>query len=162
MTEITATEVLAPGITSFQLAAPKIARRAQPGQFIILRVGPNGERIPITIADTDPAAGTIRIIVQAIGKTTTLMAGLGAGDHLNDVAGPLGMPSEIRRYGAVVTIGGGVGTAIAYPVTRALKEAGNQVTAIVGGRSREFIILEDELEASAHEVYPCTDASCKI
>ncbi len=157
MTEIVTTEALAPAITSFVLAAPKIARRALPGQFIILRVTGDGERIPITIAGTDPDAGTIRIIVQAIGKTTTLMAGLKAGDHLSDVAGPLGMPSDIRRVGTAVTIGGGVGTAIAYPVTRALKEAGNQVIAIVGGRSREFVILEDELTASADEVYPCTD-----
>jgi len=157
MTEITTTELLAPGITSYELAAPKIARRALPGQFVILRVTGDGERIPITIAGTDPDAGTIRLIVQAIGKTTTLMARLGAGDHLSDVAGPLGMPSEIRNFGTAVTIGGGVGTAIAYPVTRALKEAGNEVIAIVGGRSREFIILEDELAAAANEVYPCTD-----
>lgn len=157
MTQITATRVLAPGITSYDLAAPKIARRALPGQFVILRVTGDGERIPITIAGTDPDAGTIRIIVQAIGKSTTLLAGLGAGDSLSDVAGPLGMPSEIRNFGTAVTIGGGVGTAIAYPVTRALKEAGNETIAIVGGRSKEFIILEAELRACADEVYPCTD-----
>jgi ferredoxin--NADP+ reductase len=157
MTEIVATELLAPGITSYVLAAPKIARRARPGQFVILRATGDGERIPITIADTDPDAGTIRIIVQAIGKTTTVMAGLGAGGHLSDVAGPLGMPSDIRLVGTAVTIGGGVGTAIAFPVTRALKEAGNEVIAIVGGRSREYVILEDELAAAADKVYPCTD-----
>ena len=157
MTEIVSTEVLAPGITSFTLLAPKIARRRKPGQFVILRVTDDGERIPITIAGADPKAGTIRIIVQAIGKTTTMLDRLGAGDHLSDLAGPLGMPSEIENYGTVVTIGGGVGTAIAYPVTEALREAGNEVIAIVGGRSKEYVILEDELCAVADEVYPCTD-----
>ena len=157
MTEIVSTEVLAPGITSFTLLAPKIARRRKPGQFVILRVTDDGERIPITIAGADPEAGTIRIIVQAIGKTTTMLDRLGAGDHLSDLAGPLGMPSEIENYGTVVTIGGGVGTAIAYPVTEALREAGNEVIAIVGGRSKEYVILEDELCAVADEVYPCTD-----
>ena len=157
VTEIVSTEVLAPGITSFTLLAPKIARRRKPGQFVILRVTDDGERIPITIADADPEAGTIRIIVQAIGKTTTMLDRLGAGDHLSDLAGPLGMPSEIEDYGTAVTIGGGVGTAIAYPVTEALREAGNEVIAIVGGRSKEYVILEDELCAVADEVYPCTD-----
>lgn len=157
MTEIVWTEVLAPGITSFTLLAPKIARRRKPGQFVILRVTDDGERIPITIADADPEAGTIRIIVQAIGKTTTMLDRLGAGDHLNDLAGPLGMASKIENFGTAVTIGGGVGTAIAYPVTEALQEAGNEVIAIVGGRSKEYVILEDELRAVADEVYPCTD-----
>lgn len=157
VTEILSTEVLAPGITSFTLLAPKIARRRKPGQFVILRVTEDGERIPITIADADPQAGTIRIIVQAIGKTTTMLDRLGAGDHLSDLAGPLGMPSEIEKFGTAVTIGGGVGTAIAYPVTEALHEVGNEVIAIVGGRSKEYVILEDELRAVADEVYPCTD-----
>ena len=141
VTEILSTEVLAPGITSFTLLAPKIALRRKPGQFVILRVTEDGERIPITIAGADPDAGTIRIIVQAVGKTTTMLERLGPGDHLSDLAGPLGMPSEIEDFGTAVTIGGGVGTAIAYPVTEALKEAGNEVIAIVGGRSEEYVIL---------------------
>jgi len=157
VTEILSTEVLAPGITSFTLLAPKIALRRKPGQFVILRVTEDGERIPITIAGADPDAGTIRIIVQAIGKTTTMLERLGPGDHLSDLAGPLGMPSEIEDFGTAVTIGGGVGTAIAYPVTEALQAAGNEVIAIVGGRSEEYVILEDELRAVADEVYPCTD-----
>jgi ferredoxin--NADP+ reductase len=157
MTAIVSTETLAPGITSYVLEAPKIARKAQPGQFVILRVTDDGERIPITIAGTDADKGTIRIIVQAIGKTTTLLEQLGADDHISDLAGPLGMPSEIEKVGTAVTIGGGVGTAIAYPVTRALKEAGNEVIAIVGGRAEEFVILESELAEAADEVYPCTD-----
>jgi ferredoxin--NADP+ reductase len=157
MTRITAAEFLAPSVKSFTLEAPKIARRRLPGQFVILRVTEDGERIPITIAGSDPDAGTIRIIVQAVGKTTTVLNRLEAGDEIADLAGPLGMPSDVRRFGTVVTIGGGVGTAIAYPVTEAMKEAGNEVIAIVGGRSREYIILEEELEAVADEVYPCTD-----
>ena len=157
MTEIIGAEFVAPEIKSFLLRAPKIALRRKPGQFVILRVTDDGERIPITIAGSNPEEGWIRIIVQAIGKTTTLLNRLGAGDSIADLAGPLGMPSEIEDYGTAVTVGGGVGTAIAYPVTEALKEAGNEVIAIVGGRSREYLILEDELRAVSDEVYPCTD-----
>jgi ferredoxin--NADP+ reductase len=157
MTEILEARFLAPGVKYFRLVAPKIARKRRPGQFVILRVGGEGERIPITIADADPDEGWIAIIVQAVGKTTTMLNDLETGDHLADLAGPLGMPSEIELFGTVVTVGGGVGTAIAYPVTKALAEAGNRVIAIVGGRSREYVILEDELRAAADEVYPCTD-----
>jgi ferredoxin--NADP+ reductase len=155
VTEILEARALAPGVKYFRLAAPKIARKRAPGQFVILRVTGDGERIPITIADS--GEDWIAIIVQAVGKTTTMLNRLETGDHIADVAGPLGMASEIERYGTVVTIGGGVGTAIAYPVTAALKEAGNEVIAIVGGRSREYVILEEELRAVADEVLPCTD-----
>jgi ferredoxin--NADP+ reductase len=155
VTEILEARALAPGVKYFRLAAPKIARKRAPGQFVILRVTDDGERIPITIADSGD--GWIAIIVQAVGKTTTMLNALETGDHIADLAGPLGMASEIERYGTVVTIGGGVGTAIAYPVTAALKEAGNEVIAIVGGRSREYVILEEELRAVADEVMPCTD-----
>jgi ferredoxin--NADP+ reductase len=155
VTEILEARALAPGVKYFRLDAPKIARKRAPGQFVILRVTDDGERIPITIADSGD--GWIAIIVQAVGKTTTILNELEAGDHLADVAGPLGMASEIEHFGTVVTIGGGVGTAIAYPVTAALKKAGNEVIAIVGGRSRDYVILEDELRAVADEVLPCTD-----
>ena len=149
--------MIAPGVKHFRLEAPKIARRRRPGQFVILRIDDNGERIPITIADGDPDEGWIGIIVQALGKTTSRLVELEAGDHLADVAGPLGMASQIDLYGTAVTIGGGVGTAIAYPVTAALKRAGNEVLAIIGARSRDYVILEDELRAVADEVFPCTD-----
>jgi ferredoxin--NADP+ reductase len=155
MSEILAARFLAPGVKEFRLAAAKIAAKRKPGQFVILRVTEDGERIPITIADS--GEGWISIIVQAVGKTTTLLNRLEAGDHIADLAGPLGMPSEIERFGTAVTIGGGVGTAIAYPVTAALKAAGNEVIAIVGGRTREYVILEDHLRAVADEVLPCTD-----
>jgi ferredoxin--NADP+ reductase len=157
VTRILEARFLAPEVKYFKLDAPKLARRRRPGQFVILRVDDKGERIPITIADGDPKAGWIAIIVQAVGKTTSQMLTLETGDHLADLAGPLGMATEVEQYGTVVTIGGGVGTAIAYPVTAALKEAGNEVIAIVGGRTREYVILEDELGAVADEVYPCTD-----
>ncbi len=155
--EILETRVLAPKVTYYRIVAPKIARKRKPGQFVILRVTKDGERIPITIADGDPDEGWIAIIVQAVGKTTTMLGELGAGDFIQDLAGPLGMPSEIEDFGTVVTVGGGVGTAIAYPVSVALREAGNDVTAIVGGRSKEFVILEDELRSAGVEVLPCTD-----
>jgi ferredoxin--NADP+ reductase len=148
---------IAPGVKYFRLEAPKLARRRRPGQFVILRIDDAGERIPITIADGDPDEGWIAIIVQAIGKTTSRLVELETGDHLADLVGPLGMPSEIDLYGTAVTIGGGVGAAIAYPVTAALKQAGNEVLAIIGGRTRDYLILEDELRAVADEVFPCTD-----
>ncbi len=157
MNEIIEARFLAPGVKSFLIRAPKIALRRKPGQFVILRATEDGERIPITIADSNVEEGWIRIIVQAVGKTTTVCNRLEAGDVIPDMAGPLGMASEIERYGTAVTIGGGVGTAIAYPVTAALKQAGNHVIAIVGGRTEEYVILEDELRAVADEVYPCTD-----
>jgi ferredoxin--NADP+ reductase len=155
--EIVEARFLGPGVKSFHIRAPKIALRRKPGQFVILRATDDGERIPITIAESDADEGWIRIIVQAVGKTTTVLNQLETGDFIPDLAGPLGMASEIERYGTAVTVGGGVGTAIAYPVTEALKEAGNDVIAIVGGRSGEYVILEDELRAVADEVYPCTD-----
>ena len=148
---------IAPSVKRFRIDAPKIARKHRAGQFVILRVTDTGERIPLTIADADAAAGSITLIVQGIGKTTRMLNELDAGDAIADVAGPLGMPSDVRMYGTVVVIGGGVGTAIAYPTAVALGEAGNHVIAIVGGRTREYVILEDELRAVCEEVYPTTD-----
>ncbi|NQV07111.1 sulfide/dihydroorotate dehydrogenase-like FAD/NAD-binding protein [bacterium] len=157
MNRILQARPMAPGVTYYRIDAPKIAKKRRPGQFVILRPTADGERIPITIADSDPDEGWIALIIQAIGKTTSLLATLGEGDSIADMAGPLGLASEIEHYGTAVTIGGGVGAAIAYPITVALREAGNEVIAIVGGRSREYVILEDELNAVADEVYPCTD-----
>ena len=150
-------ESIAPDVRRIVVEAPKIAKKHQAGQFVIVRVTPNGERIPLTIAESEPAAGSITLFVQAIGRTTTLMSELEAGDHLEDVAGPLGRASEIKQYGTAVVVGGGLGTAIAYPIARALAEAGNRVIAIVGGRSREYVLLEDQLAAQGIEVIPCTD-----
>ena len=112
---------LAPDVKLFRIVAPRVARKQQPGQFVIVRVHEHGERIPLTIAESNPTDGTITLIVQGIGKTTKLLNQLNAGDIVPDVVGPLGRPSEIRLFGTVVVIGGGVGTAIAYPTAKALR-----------------------------------------
>jgi ferredoxin--NADP+ reductase len=157
MFRIVEAEFLAPDIKRFRIEAPRIARKRQAGQFVIVRVYARGERIPLTIADGDPHDGTITLIVQGVGKTTRLMNLLEAGDALLDVVGPLGRPSEIRNYGTVVVIGGGVGAAIAYPTAKALHEAGNEVISILGGRSRELVLLESEIRAISDEVFVTTD-----
>jgi ferredoxin--NADP+ reductase len=151
------TRVLAPGVKHFRIEAPKIARRREPGQFVIVRVVEGGERIPLTIADADPEEGWIALVVQGAGKTTRTLNLLEVGDSVLDVAGPLGSPTEIDRYGTVVVVGGGVGTAIIYPVAVAMAEAGNDVVAIVGGRSREYVVFEPELRVVCTEVLPATD-----
>lgn len=157
MFEIVRSRWLAPSVKRFAVLAPRIARKQRAGQFVIVRVHARGERIPLTIADSDPEAGTITLIVQGVGKTTKLMNSLGAGDGLLDVVGPLGRPSEIRSFGHVVVIGGGVGSAIAYPTSVALKDAGNMVTCIIGARTRELVILEDEFRAVSDRTYVMTD-----
>lgn len=157
MNKIVEARFLAPDVKLFKIEAPKIAEKRKAGQFIILRVHDDGERIPLTIADSNTADGTITIIVQGIGKTTKHLNTLEAGDSIRDVVGPLGKPSEIENFGVAVSIGGGVGTAIAYPTAKALKEAGNHVISIIGGRTEEFVILEDEMRAVSDEVYPTTD-----
>jgi ferredoxin--NADP+ reductase len=134
-----------------------VVRHYRAGQFVIVRVTPDGERIPLTVAAADTATGTITLYVQGIGKTTRLLNMLQTGDSLMDVAGPLGKPSEIEKYGTAVVVGGGVGTAIAYPVVKALIEAGNRVIAIVGGRTKEHVLLEPEMVAAGAEFVPCTD-----
>jgi ferredoxin--NADP+ reductase len=148
---------LAPDIKLFRLRAPRIARRQKPGQFVILRTHAEGERIPLTIADADPADGTVTLIVQGVGKTTRLLNGFESGQAVADVVGPLGKPSEIANFGRVVVIGGGVGAAIAYPTARALKAAGNYVITIVGARTRDLVILEAEMRATSDEVLVTTD-----
>ena len=150
-------DLLAPSVKRFWVAASRVAQHWRPGQFVIVRVDSDGERIPLTIVDGDRDTGTICLIVQGIGATTTAINRLEVGDCLLDVAGPLGTPSSIEAFGNVVVIGGGVGTAIAYPVARALKEAGNRVTAIIGGRSREFVILESELSKVCDRILLATN-----
>jgi ferredoxin--NADP+ reductase len=157
MFRIVEAEFLSPDIKRFVIEAPRIARKRQAGQFVIVRVYERGERIPLTIADGDAERGTITLIVQGIGKTTKLMNALGPGDALLDVVGPLGNPSEVENFGTVVVIGGGLGAAIAYPTARALREAGNHVISILGGRSRDLVILEPEIRAISHEVFITTD-----
>ncbi len=157
MYKIIDAEFIAPGIKKFVIEAPKIAQKRRAGQFVIIRINENGERIPLTIADSDMLKGTITIIVQGIGKTTKELNELSSGDFILDVVGPLGKPSHIENFGTAISIGGGVGTAIAYPTAVALKNAGNHTISIIGGRTKEFVILEDEMKKVCDEVYPTTD-----
>jgi NAD(P)H-flavin reductase len=157
MHAITEKRVLAPTITLFNIEAPFIARKRKPGNFVMLRLHSAGERIPLTIADSDPARGTITIIVQAVGKTTKELCAMKAGDSILDVVGPLGNPTPIENHGAVACVGGGVGTAELYPIARALKEAGNAVHTIIGARTHELVILEREMREFSDGLYITTD-----
>lgn len=157
MFEIARARFIAPGIKRFEVRVPRVVNHWSPGQFVIVRAVENGERIPLTVADVDLDEGTISLIVQEVGKTTRLMNALGTGDHLADVVGPLGVPSEVEAFGTVVVAGGGVGTAIAYPTARALAEAGNRVVVIVGARTAELVILTSEIAEFAAEVIVTTD-----
>ena len=157
MFKIIQAQFIAPGIKRFILEAPRIARKQKPGQFVILRIYEEGERIPVTIENSDPAGGTISIVVQSAGKTTQLLNSLNTGDHILDVVGPLGKPSEIEMFGTVVVVGGGVGTAMAYPSAAAFKRVGNRVISIVGARTKDLVILEQELRAVSDALMITTD-----
>ncbi|QGP94071.1 Dihydroorotate dehydrogenase B (NAD(+)), electron transfer subunit [Neomoorella glycerini] len=157
MYRIVRKEVMSPVIKLMEIEAPEVAAKAQAGQFIILRIDEEGERIPLTIADFDRTRGTITTIFQEVGYTTRRLGTLEAGDALADFVGPLGQPSEIANYGRVVCVGGGVGVAPVYPIARALKEAGNEVIAIIGARTKELLIWEDEMRAVSSELLVATD-----
>jgi ferredoxin--NADP+ reductase len=158
MFQITRKQELAKGtIVRFDILAPKIAKKAKAGQFIILRVNETGERIPMTIADKDEFAGIITIIFQVVGKTTALMRSLKEGDFIRDVAGPLGRPAEVKKIGTVLMVGGGTGVAILYHVAKAFKEAGNFVISIIGAREKELVILENEMDLISDELVVTTD-----
>jgi ferredoxin--NADP+ reductase len=157
MFRILRAEWLAPKVRRLEVHAPRVAARHRPGHFVIVRAWPGGERVPLTIADSDRAHGTITLVVQVIGATTERICSLATGDALCDVVGPLGKATEIEKFGHVVLVGGGVGTAVIYPQAGALKARGNRVTAVIGGRSRPYVILEDELRKVCDAVYPCTD-----
>jgi ferredoxin--NADP+ reductase len=148
---------LSPNVKRFVVRAPHVTHNCKPGQFVIVRPDWDSERIPLTIADADRERGTIVLIVQVLGATTTRMCAKERGDHLTDVAGPMGKQTDIEHCGHAVLVGGGVGTAVIYPQAKALKLAGNRVTAIIGGRSREYVILEPELNEVCDEVHVCTD-----
>jgi NAD(P)H-flavin reductase len=157
MHRIVAKETLAPSISLFVIEAPFIARKRKAGNFVMIRVDANGERIPLTIADSDSAGGTVTIIVQAVGKTTKQLCGMQVGDTILDVVGPLGNPTPIENYGVVACVGGGVGTAELYPITLALHDAGNTVYSIIGGRTRELVILENQMRKCSKTVTTTTD-----
>ncbi|MFI5042778.1 MAG: sulfide/dihydroorotate dehydrogenase-like FAD/NAD-binding protein, partial [Acidimicrobiales bacterium] len=148
--------VLSPTVARLTIEAPRIAQIRQPGQFVIVRRGPGAERIPLTIADGDAAAGTITLVIQAVGKSTSDLVEMHAGEALTDVAGPLGRPTELIESGHAVCVGGGVGTAVVHPIAEGLHARGVRVTSVIGGRSREWVIFEDELRRVG-EVITCTD-----
>ncbi|MCU0452531.1 MAG: sulfide/dihydroorotate dehydrogenase-like FAD/NAD-binding protein [Bacteroidetes bacterium] len=157
MFKIREKEFLSPTIARFVIEAPFIAPKRKPGNFVILRVSERGERIPITLVDSDPGAGTVTLIVQGIGKTTKELLTKNVGDAIPDVVGPLGKPTPIHTNETIVCVGGGVGTAELLPITRALHAAGNIVYSIVGARSRDLIILEQEMAAASDELFMTTD-----
>ena len=161
MFKIVEKKVLGQDIKLFRIEAPDISKKARPGQFVIVKIGEKGERIPLTINDFDPQKGTITIVFQEVGKTTILLGRLNEGDVIEDLVGPLGKHTEIENFGKVVCIGGGVGTAVIYPVTRGLFQAGNQVIGIVGARNKDLLIFEEEMKAFCHRLIITTDDGSK-
>jgi len=139
------------------IEAPEIARKRKAGQFVVLMIDEKGERIPLTIVDSDSAKGTITIIYQIVGKTTAQLAKLDRGDFILHVLGPLGHPTEIRNFGTAVCVGGGVGIGVAYPIAAALKQAGNRVISIIGARTKDILILEEELKKVSDQLLVATD-----
>ncbi len=148
---------LSENVFKMVLEGPKIARKRKAGQFVVLRIHEEGERIPLTIADADADKGTVTIIYQVVGKSTAHLADLNVGDSLLDLVGPLGKPTHIEKVGTVACIGGGVGIAPVYPITQAMKNAGNHIVSIIGARSKDLIIMEDEMKAVSDEFIVATD-----
>jgi len=155
--EILENKLLSELVNQYTIHAPEIARSRRAGQFVIVRLDEAGERIPLTIADADPEAGTLTLVVQAVGKTSRRMSRLRAGERVLDLVGPLGAPTHIENFGRVVVIGGGIGIAPAHPIAQALKRAGNHVTTILGARMKELIFFEEEMRACSDESLVCTD-----
>ena len=146
-----------PSVFAMEIEAPRVAKKAQAGQFIVLRVDEKGERIPLTIADFNRETGAVLIVFQVIGASTMKLAELKVGDSIVDFVGPLGQPSEIEKLGTVVVVGGGIGVAPTYPIARAMKEAGNKVIAIMGAKTKDILIMEEEMKAVTDEVVVTTD-----
>jgi len=154
---ITEKTELAHTVYFFKIKAPLIARKRRAGQFVVLRLNEAGERIPLTIVDSDDEAGTISIIVQEVGKTTAMLGDMGVGDSILDVVGPLGKPTHIENFGTVVCVGGGIGVAPILPIARAMKAAGNKVVSIIGARTKSLLILEKEMRETSDELHITTD-----
>jgi len=157
MSKILKKEKLADKVWRYRLAAPRIAKKRKAGQFIILRPVQNSERIPLTIADADPAKGWIDIVFQVVGRTTILLSMLEQGDNILDLVGPLGRPTHIEKFGRCICIGGGVGVAPLYPIVCGLRDAGNRITSVIGSRSKALLILKDEFEAVSDSLHVATD-----
>ncbi len=156
MHPILAKKQLSPNVTRLDVQATRIAEIKKPGQFVIVRAAEGAERIPLTIADADPQAGTISLVIQAVGKSTKELVALEVGEAIRDVSGPLGHPTELIEKGKALCIGGGVGTAVVHPIAKALAAHGVQVVSVIGGRSKEWVIFEEELQKCG-EVIVCTD-----
>jgi ferredoxin--NADP+ reductase len=156
MHTILARQQLSPNVTRLDVSAPRIAQIRQPGQFVIVRLSDNSERIPLTIADADPAAGSIALVIQSVGKSTRDLVALQPGNAIRDIVGPLGHATELIASGRALCIGGGVGTAVVHPIAQGLHRHGVSVTSIIGGRSKEWVIFERELQQLG-EVVVCTD-----
>jgi len=154
---IRSNDLVKPALGKMVVEAPYVVKYRKPGQFIILRIDEVGERIPLTIADVDKEKDTITLYYQVVGTTTQKLSVLKAGDALRDIAGPLGHPTEIKNYGTVVCIGGGIGTAPLYPIARAMNEAGNRVITIIGARTEDLLMLTDKFETVGEETIICTD-----
>jgi ferredoxin--NADP+ reductase len=148
--------ILSPNVSRLVIEAARIAKVRQPGQFVIVRRAEGAERIPLTIADADPAAGTITLVIQAVGKSSCDLCVVEEGDSIRDIAGPLGRPTELIKEGRAICVGGGVGTAVVHPLAQGLAERGVEVTSVIGGRAREWIIFEEELRRYG-DVRVCTD-----
>lgn len=153
----------APSIVLLEVEAPAVAAKVQPGQFVIVRMDEHGERIPLTVMDFDREKGTITIVIQDVGYSSAMINQMEEGSYFKDFVGPLGVASEIENYGTVVCIGGGLGVAPVYPIARALKEAGNKVISVIGARTAELLILEEEMRAVSDELVIATDdGSCGV
>ena len=150
-------EWLAPEVRRLVLMAPRVTRHCGPGQFVIVRPTPGSERIPLTVAHSDRSTGQLTLIIQAVGATTRQLCAMEAGQEVSDIAGPLGQQTHMENWGHAVIVGGGVGTAVIYPQAFGLKDKGNCVSAIIGGRSKPYVILEPQLAKVCDAVYPCTD-----
>lgn len=148
---------LAPIVHLFKIEAPEVAKKAKPGQFVIVKIDEKGERIPLTFADWDIAKGTVTIVFQEAGATTCRLARLNAGESIENFVGPLGIPTHIEKFGTVVCVGGGIGVAPITPIARALKQAGNKVISIMGARSKNLLFWEDKLRQASHELTVTTD-----
>ena len=156
MHRILAKQTLSPNVTRLDVHAPRIAQIRQAGQFVIVHLAENSERIPLTIADSNPETGAVTLVIQAVGKSTNELVALNPGDFIRDVAGPLGHPTEMISSGHALCIGGGVGTAVVHPIAQSLKKQGVRVTSVIGGRAKEWVIFENELKRYG-QVVVCTD-----
>jgi len=154
-------KILSDNVKQFKIKAPLVANKAKAGQFIILRIDEKGERIPLTISDFDKKEGTITIIFMEVGKTTIQLGKMNQGDKIMNFTGPLGEPSEIKKYGTIVCIGGGVGIAPLFPIIKSLKESGNYIISILGARNYSLLMLEDEIEKYSDEFFITTDDGSK-